>query len=600
MKTARFISKNWQKGVYSLLVAFLLLPFFAGLATAATISLRSSVAEIKAGNVFSLRVLIDTQGKTINNGEAIINFPADLVEIVSVSSSKSIFSLWVEAPRFSNNDGTISFNGGVPNPGYTGSAGEAMSAVFKAKQSGTASFIFSSAAVRENDGLGTDILTGQGTAKIEITSTAPAEQPKEEKPAADTSKAAPVIESATYPDQNAWYNASAGVLSWKLPSGAVAVQTLLGHLPGSQPSVNYRPAIYKKEIDSLTSGVWYFHVRYQTAAGWSDTAHYRMQIDLEAPKNLQITPIYGDDGSVKLGLKAEDALSKVAYYNITVDNQSPIKIEATAANEPVTLPMLSLGKHQVTVAVYDRAGNKAEGKIEVVITPKAAPVITDFSQQVKVGETIVASGQTIYPQAEVIVIIMKVGDVASGDVPSILEKLMDELASTALAKEKIDGKIVNNVLTDATGRFNFVSDPLPATGEYNFWAFLVDNAGNHSPLSDKFNFTVGKSAVAASAKASLLAGIHLSYADWLLIIILLLIAGIAYSLYKIFTLQKKLHLITKISNPSLQLLLEKASKQLAVIEKNKKKQGLSAEEIRALKTLREIISQIEFVKTRKK
>jgi hypothetical protein len=87
---------------------------------------------------------------------------------VSLTKNSSIFSLWVEEPKFSNNSGTITLNGGLPNPGYLGTNGNVVSITFKAKKPGTASLIFSNALIRENDGLGTNILTGTNQAFISI------------------------------------------------------------------------------------------------------------------------------------------------------------------------------------------------------------------------------------------------------------------------------------------------------------------------------------------------------------------------------------------------------------------------------------------------
>ena len=106
--------------------------------------------------------------KSINNGEATIQFPVDMLEVVSVTKGSSIFTLWVEEPKFSNTTGKISFNGGVPTPGFTGASGYIATVTFKAKKQGTASIIFSDGAVRENDGLGTDILILKNSGVVKI------------------------------------------------------------------------------------------------------------------------------------------------------------------------------------------------------------------------------------------------------------------------------------------------------------------------------------------------------------------------------------------------------------------------------------------------
>ncbi|MDP2638623.1 MAG: cohesin domain-containing protein, partial [Candidatus Azambacteria bacterium] len=126
-------------------------------AQAATSYFSPSSGNFTVGNIFTVNVLVNTEGVAINNAEATINFPSSLLEIVSISKSGSIFSLWVEEPTFSNSAGTLSFNGGLPTPGFNGAAGKVLGAVFRVKKEGSASLVFSSAAVRANDGYGTNV-----------------------------------------------------------------------------------------------------------------------------------------------------------------------------------------------------------------------------------------------------------------------------------------------------------------------------------------------------------------------------------------------------------------------------------------------------------
>lgn len=166
------ISRNIK--ILTLVLLFVLTPT---LVNAATLSLTPSTSNINVGNIVFVKININTQGKYINNAEAILQFPLDLLEVISITKSPSIFSLWVENPEYSNTKGTVSFNGGVANPGYNGSTGTVASVTFRAKKQGTASLLFSDAAIRENDGLGTDILSGRGTSVIQIVDTKEEPQP---------------------------------------------------------------------------------------------------------------------------------------------------------------------------------------------------------------------------------------------------------------------------------------------------------------------------------------------------------------------------------------------------------------------------------------
>lgn len=163
------------------LLTFFLVVFSLFVSTqveAAILSVSSVASSVSVGNIVSVKIFVNTEGKYINNAEGVLSYPVDLLEPISVSKSSSIFSLWVEEPRF-NGIGSVSFNGGLPTPGYNGSSGEVVTVVFKARKIGTVSLILSDSAIRENDGLGTNILKAYKNASIQIVD-APKSSPKSE------------------------------------------------------------------------------------------------------------------------------------------------------------------------------------------------------------------------------------------------------------------------------------------------------------------------------------------------------------------------------------------------------------------------------------
>ena len=157
---------------------FVLLGSFLSLsAHAATLSLVPASGSFTAGNIFKVNVLVDSQNVAVNDADVTIDFPSEFLEVLSVDKSSSIFPLWVEGPSFSNGAGTITFDGGVPTPGFTGTAGKILTIVFEVKKPGLASVIFSSAMVRANDGYGTDVFTGSIPASFTLTEATPASAP---------------------------------------------------------------------------------------------------------------------------------------------------------------------------------------------------------------------------------------------------------------------------------------------------------------------------------------------------------------------------------------------------------------------------------------
>src|SRR3989338_6290606 len=159
---------NFMIKVYKiiwLLLFFGMLPFGA---RAATLSFSPPSGSHTVGNTFSASILISSADQAMNAALGAISFPPDKLEVVSVSKTGSIFTLWVQEPSFSNSAGTINFEGIVLNPGFIGAAGKAISIAFKVKAAGNAPLTFSSGSVLANDGQGTNILASLGGALFNI------------------------------------------------------------------------------------------------------------------------------------------------------------------------------------------------------------------------------------------------------------------------------------------------------------------------------------------------------------------------------------------------------------------------------------------------
>ncbi len=180
------VKQNYQNKRLFFILFFFFFFCLASNAQAASMYFYPASKSVNVGDILKVSVMVNTAGEAINNAEASISFPTEMLDVASISKG-SVFSLWVEEPSFSNSAGTVSFNGGVPTPGYNGSAGTLLSITFRAKKAGSASIYFSSGAVRANDGIGTDILTGMGQASftlVEKTTTTP----DETKPPTDTTE----------------------------------------------------------------------------------------------------------------------------------------------------------------------------------------------------------------------------------------------------------------------------------------------------------------------------------------------------------------------------------------------------------------------------
>ncbi len=104
------------------LLSFLLFDFKA---EASTLYFEPETAQYHFGEVFILKIMLDTRREDINAIELInaaeikLKFPPEKLQAIDVSKANSILILWPEEPKISNQNGEISFVAGVPN-GFSG------------------------------------------------------------------------------------------------------------------------------------------------------------------------------------------------------------------------------------------------------------------------------------------------------------------------------------------------------------------------------------------------------------------------------------------------------------------------------------------------
>lgn len=347
------------------IVAFILFSLAPAFASAATMNLSPSVKSVTVGDIVTLRAYVNAQGTAINNAEGVISFPTDILQAISVSKSDSIFSLWLEEPTFSNSAGTVSFNGGVPNPGFSSSNGTELTMTFRVKQAGTATLSIGDAAVRANDGLGTDVLTNASGAVITATSPvipeAPAPIPPPTQAPSNGSSVTPIISSVTNPNQNGWYSVPKPQLSWSLSEGVTAVQMGVSAHADATPVVTYQPAVSNKTLDTLPDGTWYFRARFKTAAGWGPTATYALHVDTKVPIITTHEFTYDETRhALAVSADATDERSGIVGYTLQIDDQTPVSV---TVNEVTSGRYFSevrtSGLHIATLVARDAAGNEA-------------------------------------------------------------------------------------------------------------------------------------------------------------------------------------------------------------------------------------------------
>lgn len=556
--------KNIFRYSFIFLIACLLFVSSVQKTRAASLLLSPSNSKVSVGNIVSVKVLVNTDGKVINNADAVIQFPNDFLDVISISKSSSVFSLWVEEPKFSNYEGKISFNGGVPNPGFFGQNGEIISVTFKTKKQGNASIVFVDSAVRQNDGLGTDILNVRQPANIEIGPSS-AETPVT-KTDSTSVPARPIVSSQTHPEQEFWYSNSNVSLNWVVPSGVTSIQTLLNKSPASTPTVVYDSSVSQRTFSNVNNGISYFHIRYMNDIGWGPTTHYKVQIDSDPPEKFSLNVKTQENINI-VSLNVRDSLSGIDYYSIIIDDGSVIKVKKDSlVDNQYVLPVQNQGEHRLKVIAYDRAGNYTEANSTFNSPSLVAPVLSVSDKEIQRGETLLINGKTGYPNSNVEVYTQ----IEDGDIRTY------------------------SVTTDNQGSFVVTTDKLMNSGLMSIKSRLIFSEKIKSPQSQTITVSISDTFVVRTSKSVL-------YTMSFVLPTIIVLLGILFVLYlgwhKFFGLRRRVNAsveeVINESHKALRLFKDELSDQLDKLEKIKIDRDLNRKEEKIFKDLKDNIDSID-------
>ncbi len=86
---------------------------------AAVLYLDHTLGEYRPGEIFTVNVRLENEGECLNAFEVYVKYPADAVKFVDFSDGDSFLTLWVQRPKVDEENGIVSFVGGIPG-GYCG------------------------------------------------------------------------------------------------------------------------------------------------------------------------------------------------------------------------------------------------------------------------------------------------------------------------------------------------------------------------------------------------------------------------------------------------------------------------------------------------
>jgi len=470
----------------------LVMPAEAG---SASLYLSPSSGTHNVGSTFSVAVKVNSGGVAINTAGGTINFNSAQLNVVSVSKSGSIFTIWAEELSFSNSAGNITFGGGSPKA-FTGTAGTIFTITFRAKTEGSASVSFASGLVIAADGQATNILSDMkgGTYTLKTAESLPPAEETPTQPSPTEKLAAPVVSSPTHSDQEKWYSNNDPEFTWQLPPGITKISYAIDKKPLTNPGFVAESLVTEATFSNLEDGIWYFHINFKNAAGWGDLTHRKVLVDTVPPEPFVIKVDNGEDPtnpSPVLSFEAKDALSGIEYYEIKVDDGEPAAAAAAAIKEnPYKPSPQAPGEHTIVVKAFDRAGNFTSASIKAKIEPLEPPVITEIPAILEAGKNLVIKGTSQFKEALVQIFIQK------GD-------------KEAARKE---------ARTDADGNWTYVYDEPIEEGTYRVYGAIIDSRGAQSSPSEKVVLTIAPRPLSEIFKGPAL-----------VIVILLIIIGVLIS-----------------------------------------------------------------------
>ncbi len=450
-------------------ILFALLSFPTTSLFAARFIIQNDAVAKSVNDTLHATVYVDTEGDTINNGEGMFTFPKDKIQVESISTAGSIFTLWVEQPNYSNQNGTVSFNGGVPNPGYSGSSGRLFEITFKATGAGNGSFTINNSSILSNDGLGTDV-SRQPSSNPFLIAQAPAlaKKPSDPVTAKTTtsepvklSQTTPVIVSRDIPDQTKWYSTDSATFSWDVPKGALSVFTSLDENSKGIPTKEYTPPIKEKTISDLEDGKQYLHIRF-SSNGKSPVGTYVLNIDKTPPGVISITEKKSTVGGTRLSISAHDGTSGIDYYEVAIDGKAPTKIPALEETIEFILPVLAPGSHEVLARAFDKANNVKEKTLVLTMEGLDAPTIAPYPQSHIEKNDLKIVGTSGYSNSTIRIWITQ-----------------DEKQAES-----------HDVQTDALGNFSYSEKNISAGARIAAYAEVIYSDTLKSPRSDEVVFVI--------------------------------------------------------------------------------------------------------------
>lgn len=233
-----------------------------------------------------------------------------------------------------------------------------------------------------NDGKGTNVLTSVTKGAYNLTLAAPG---------------GPEISSSTHPDQNAWSKNNNLLFSWTRGSAAAPAENMaefswwFDQDPRGYADNKADGVALNASYSDVKSGIWYFHAKGKIDDIWGQQSSYAVRIDNTPP--AAFTPTISPEGSKPnekriVSFATTDQHSGLDHYEVKIlplDEASGTEPFFTEHTSPWLTTPLGLGRYQIIVRAFDKAGNWQDGTLTIENEPPPPTFKEKFNQGIIVG-----------------------------------------------------------------------------------------------------------------------------------------------------------------------------------------------------------------------
>jgi hypothetical protein len=185
----------------------------------------------------------------------------------------------------------------------------------------------------------------------------------------DTVKPTIVVDS---PDSGSYNNTGSVTIRWSAADDRSGIMTVERSLDGGDWATVTGETRY--DWTGLSDGQHILSLRATDNAGNVNTAQVAFTVDTAKPTLAIGSPedgSYNNTGSLIVSWTGADALSGIAYYDVSIDSGTSIRL--TGTNH--TFAGLSDGPHLIKVTAADMSGNVEDAEIEIIVDAMAPDLI---------------------------------------------------------------------------------------------------------------------------------------------------------------------------------------------------------------------------------